>query len=294
MATNQYFNNFPKNITSEQLLIEDMVIEAIKISGMDVYYLPRTSRDEVDYLYGEDQLKQYITAVPIEMYLENVNGMDGEGDFISKFGLEVRDECTFLVSRRRSKQEVPTLIRPNEGDIIYIPLLYGFFEITFVEHENSQAMFYTLGRGRGANVYVYALKLKQLLFSNEIIQTGIAEIDGQIRNNYPRTSLNLVNISGKFLNDEIIYQGIDYANNTVEALVFDYIPNESIEVYRTIGSFSNNTITGLTSGATANVVLYSDMTTMDNAFEDIQDNNRIKVAAEPLIDFSQTNPFGEP
>ena len=92
MPTNFYFNNFPANqVTDEQLLVEDLVIESMQIHGMDVFYLPRTSRDQVDYLYGEDTLKQYVSAHPIEMYLENVSGMDGEGDFVSKFGLEIRD-----------------------------------------------------------------------------------------------------------------------------------------------------------------------------------------------------------
>ena len=103
MATNVYFNHFPKNVTSEQLLIEDLVIEAIKIYGMDVYYLPRSSRDEVDYLFGEDPIKQYTSAYPIELYLENVTGMDGEQDFISKFGLEIRDEIGLLMARSRFK-----------------------------------------------------------------------------------------------------------------------------------------------------------------------------------------------
>ena len=166
MATNVYFNPFPTNqITSEQLLVEDLLIEALKIYGMDIYDLPRSSRDEVDYIYGEDTLKQYVTAYPLELYMENVTGMDGEQDFISKFGLEIRDEVTLLVSRRRFAATVPQT-RPNEGDLIYMPLVQNFFEITFVEHENDQAMFYTLGRGRGANVYVYALKLKQFVFSN--------------------------------------------------------------------------------------------------------------------------------
>jgi hypothetical protein len=93
-----------------------------------------------------------------------------------------------LVSRRRFAATVPQS-RPNEGDLIYVPLIQNFFEITFVEHENDQAMFYTLGRGRGANVYVYALKLKQLVFSNELISTGIIEIDNQIRDIYPRTRI---------------------------------------------------------------------------------------------------------
>ena len=95
MPTNFYFNPFPLNqITSEQLLVEDLVIEAMQIHGMDVYYLPRSSRDSVDMLYGEDPLKEYRKAYPIEMYLEDVTGMEGEGDFISKFGLEIRDEMT--------------------------------------------------------------------------------------------------------------------------------------------------------------------------------------------------------
>lgn len=292
MGTNQYFNNFPKRISQEQTLIEDLVIESLKIHGMDLWYLPRTSRDEIDYLYGEDRLKQYINAYSIEMYLENIAGMEGEGDFISKFGLEIREECSLLVSRRRFKATVPDLIRPNEGDLIYIPLFQNFFEITFVEHENNQAMFFTLGRGRGGNVYVYALKLRQFLFSNEIIQTGVKEIDDQIKEHYPRTRLDLSDIVGKFLNDEIIYQGSTYKNRTVEALIYDFFPNEYTEVYRTIGNFTNTTITGLTSGATANVSIHSDMTPMDNAFEDIKDNNRIEIESDLIIDFSESNPFG--
>ena len=186
MATNVYFNPFPTSqITNEQLLVEDLVIEAMQMYGMDVYYLPRGTRDQVDYLYGEDTLKQYTTAYPIEMYMENITGMTGEQDFISKFGLEIRDEVSMLVSRRRWKATVPG-IRPNEGDLVYIPLVKNLFEITYVEHENDQAMFYTLGRGRQGNVYVYALKMKQYVFSEEIISTGIDEIDANIRDSYKK------------------------------------------------------------------------------------------------------------
>ena len=198
MATNFYFNNYPSNITNEQNLIEDLVIESLKIWGMDVFYIPRSSGDSVDYIYGEDRFKQYTKAYPIEMYFENVTGMDGEGDFASKFGLEIRDELQLVVSRRIFKSIVPQ-IRPNEGDLIFVPMVQNFFEITFVENEDNQAMFYTLGRGRGGNVYVYALKLKQFLFSNEFIQTGIDQIDSSIRSYYKTTKITLSNVSGKFL-----------------------------------------------------------------------------------------------
>lgn len=294
MPTNFYFNNFPANqVTSEQLLVEDLVIEAMQIHGMDVYYLPRSTRDEFDYLYGEDVLKQYRKAYPLEMYLEDVTGMEGEQDFISKFGLEIRDEVSLLVSRRRFAATVPQ-IRPNEGDLIYVPLVQNFFEITFVEHENNQAMFYTLGRGRGGNVYVYALKLKQLVFSNEIIATGITEIDGQIRDEYPRTRLTLSSVSGKFLNDETVYVGSNVAYSTAQALVYNFQPSSYIDVYRKIGMFANNTtLVGATSGATGTVLLASDTATMNDAFEDIIDNARIQTEGEVIVNWTEKNPFGE-
>ena len=297
MATNVYFNPFPSSqITSEQLLVEDLVIEAMQIYGMDIFYLPRSSRDQVDYLYGEDTLKQYVTAYAIEMYLENVTGMDGEQDFISKFGLEIRDELTFLVSRRRFAATVPSN-RPLSGDLIYIPLIRNIFEITHVEHENDQAMFYTLGRGRGGNVYVYGLKLKQYVFSNEIIQVGISEIDDQIRNYYPRTNVALsAGGTGQFINDEIVYQSANtLANATATAVVHDFTPNSQVTIIKTIGTFaSGGTIKGNTSGAIWTISASNDLVALDNAFEDIIDNNRIQAEANAIIDFTDTNPFGEP
>jgi len=293
MATNVYFNPFPTNqITSEQLLVEDLLIEALKIYGMDIYYLPRSSRNEVDYIYGEDTLKQYVTAYPLELYMENVTGMDGEQDFISKFGLEIRDEITLLVSRRRFVATVPQS-RPNEGDLIYLPLIQNFFEITFVEHENDQAMFYTLGRGRGANVYVYALKLKQFVFSNEIIQTGIEEIDDQIRDIYPRTRISLASGTGTFVDDEVVYQGPNVSYATAQAIVHDFAQNTRIDIIRVQGQFLSGNVRGATSNANWVISTISDTATMNTAFEDIIDNARIESEADGILDFTESNPFGE-
>jgi hypothetical protein len=291
MATNVYFNHFPKNVTSEQLLIEDLVIEAIKIYGMDVYYLPRSSRDEVDYLFGEDPIKQYTSAYPIELYLENVTGMDGEQDFISKFGLEIRDEIGLLMARRRFKQVVP-MTRPLEGDLIYVPLVTSFFEIMHVEHENDQAMFFTLGRGRAANVYVYALKLKQYVFSNEIVNTGVKEIDDNIRNYYPKTRISLTSGSGKFVNDEIVYQGTSLSSAAAQAIVYDFVPNSHIDIIRVQGSFTSGNVKGNTSSAQWIINTISDTSTMNTAFEDIIDNARIESEADGIMDWTETNPFG--
>jgi len=277
------------------LLVEDLVIEALKIYGMDVYYMPRTTRDQVDYLYGEDSLKEYRTAHALEMYLENVTGMDGEQDFISKFGLEIRDEATLLVSRLRFRYTVDGLTLPREGDLIFVPLLNNFFEITFVEHEDQQTMFYTLGRGRGGNVYVYALKMKQYVFSNEVIDTGVKMIDEQIHDYYPRTRVALNTGSGKFLNDEIIYQGTSLSTATAQAYVHDFAPNTHIDIYRVQGDFvSSANVVGNTSGAQWTITVISDAATMNNAFEDIFDNARIEASSDGIIDFTEQNPFGEP
>ena len=300
MPTNVYFNNFPTDqITSEQLLVEDLVIEAMQIHGLDVYYLPRTSRDSVDMLYGEDTLKQYVTAYPIEMYLENVTGMDGEGDFISKFGLEIRDELTLLVSRRRFKYATgaSNLFRPREGDLVYIPLIQNFFEISFVESDDDQAMFYTLGRGRGGNVYVYALKMKQFVFSEEVIDTGNDEIDAQVRDAYKRTQLTMAaGGSGTFVSDEIVYQGTTLANATFQSIAYDWsATTRKLNVIRTIGTFANNTLTkGATSGASFTSFGTANTSYNDNtAFEDIMDNSLIEGESDSIIDFSESNPFGE-
>jgi len=295
MATNFYFNPFPTSqITPEQLLVEDLVIEAMQMYGMDVFYLPRSSRDSVDFLFGEDTLKQYNTVFPLEMYMENITGMEGEQDFISKFGLEIRDEMTLLVSRRRFVATVPQ-IRPNEGDLIYVPLLKNLFEITFVEHENQQTMFYTLGRGRGGNVFVYALKLKQYVFSNEIISTGIAEIDDQVRDYYPRTKISLAaGGTGKYINDEIVYQGANLAYATAQAIVYDFTPNTHLDIILVQGTFASGNVYGNTSSANWNSITVDDTAYMNTAFEDIQDNARIESESDSIIDFSEVNPFGEP
>lgn len=272
------------------------MIEAMQIKGMDVFYLPRSTRDEIDYLYGEDTLKQYNFAYPIEMYLENVTGMDGEGDFISKFGLEIRDEVTLLLSRRRFSSTVPQN-RPKEGDLVYIPLVQNFFEITFVEHENDQAMFYTLGRGRDANIYVYALKLKQFNFSEEIIDTGIEEIDDQALESYRRTKFTLGAGTGKFIYKEKIYQGANLTNSTARGLVYSApTGNTELQVVQIIGSFAANTIViGDTSNARYTLTSTGDLTEIDNnIFEDIIDNKVIETEADSFIDFSENNPFGEP
>ena len=175
---NLYFNNFA--FSGEQRLIEDLIIESIKIYGMEVKYMPRTLIAE-DNLFGEDVLSQFNEAYNIEMYIKNVNGFDGDGDFLSKFGLEIRDEMTLTVSQRRFNDEIIVLedspfgqedseVRPLEGDLIYFPLNGKIFEVKHVEHE---AIFYQMG-----SLQTYDLRCELFEYSHEQFDTGISEIDG--------------------------------------------------------------------------------------------------------------------
>ena len=183
-----------------------------------------------------------------------------------------------------------------EGDLIYIPLMQNFFEVTFVEHENDQAMFYTLGRGRGGNVYVYALKLKQFVLSDELIQTGHTEIDEQAFDSYKRTRLDVpINGTGKFTVGEFVYQGNSLATANAVATVHTTVPGRHLDVVNVKGQFTVGvTIVGATSGATWALETAADDMPTDSVFEDVADNNIIQDEAGDILDFTEHNPFGEP
>jgi hypothetical protein len=197
LATNFFFNNFTNS--QEQILLEDLIIESIKIYGLDLIYLPRNT-GSVDVIWSEDPLRSYTTAVPVEMYIKNVEGFEGEGDFLSKFNLQIRDQITFTIARRVFSNEVGAADitvgdiareRPQEGDLIYFPLNKKIFEIRFVEHE---AIFYQLG-----SLQVYDLKCELFEYSNEFFKTGIPEVD-RLMENY---SLNL-DADGVLTEDDLL------------------------------------------------------------------------------------------
>jgi hypothetical protein len=222
MATNAYFNNF--SYGREQDLVEDLTIEAIKIYGHNLKYLPRTLVN-VDNAFGEDPASKFEEAIDIEMYIKNVEGFEGEGDLLSRFGLEIRDEMILTVARKRFDQTItsPKILtevgynlifetgdnkspsrqfltgskdtesfmletddyinvinRPQEGDLIYFPMVGKIFEIKFVEHEE---IFYQTGR-----LQTYDLRCELFQYSSETISTGNTEIDN-IETNY---SLNVL------------------------------------------------------------------------------------------------------
>ena len=180
MPVNHYFQG-GKGIgnAAEQRLHEDIIVEGLKIYGQDVYYLPRTLVNK-DLILGEDVSSRFDDSYLIEMYFENNTGFAGEQEIISKFGLEIRDDTSLMVSKRswtnlvgnKATQVGSSLSvtgRPNEGDIIYVPLMKSFFEILFVE---DQEPFFQLG-----NLPVYKLKVTRWEYASEKLDTGLQTID---------------------------------------------------------------------------------------------------------------------
>ena len=177
MATNLYFS---QKVKSEQNLYEDIIIESLKIYGQDVYYLPRDLVNE-DTILGDDPVSSFNSSHTVEMYIENTEGFEGEGDLFTRFGVEIRDEATFVVSRKRWEDTVKrydneiTSERPSEGDLIYLPLSNSLFQITHVEHEMP---FYQL-----SNLPVYKLRCQLYEYTGEDLDTGVDTID-DIENKY--------------------------------------------------------------------------------------------------------------
>ena len=249
-TVNHHFNNFTNSM--EQNLVEDLIIESIRIYGIECLYIPRTLVKE-DLLFGEDVLSKFSTAYPIEMYVKSVDGFEGDGTFLSKFGLEIRDQMILTMARRRFVEEVyvdgtdtvGTTDRPNEGDLIYFPLNNKLFEIKFVEHE---AIFYQMG-----SLQTYDITCELFEYSHERLDTGIAAID---------------NIETAQSGDMLAFQITDEAGNIFNMEDGSGMVQENYRIEDTDDSANNEFYTTQTTDLT-----------------DGSDNN--------FIDWTESNPFGE-
>lgn len=208
MATSVYFQNY--NITGEQDLLHNLVMESIRIYGVDMYYIPRELK-MFDKLYGEDASSEYNKAIMIEMYVKSVDGFTGDGNFMSKFGLEIRDQAVFSVAQRTFAQEVGIITsqtRPNEGDLIYFPLNDKCFKIMYVK---KQEFFYPLG-----TLPTWEVTVELFEYGNEKFNTGIPEID-KLQTNFSTDILAyaLVDENGDYLLTEngeyIIQESYDFS-----------------------------------------------------------------------------------
>ena len=309
MATNVYFD---PAVRSEQHLVEDLVMEALRFYGQDVYYIPRSVITKDDIL--NEEYSQYESAYTIEMYIANTQGFEGEGNLLSKFGLEIRDQATFVVSRRRFEQlvEIDSNAireeRPREGDLIYLPLSRSLFEIQFVEHEQP---FYQL-----QNLSTYQLQCELFEYSSEMFETGIREIDqfeelygaqyvieieGGVRGFRPGEKIEQVLGNGTVISGEVAFFAQTQEANPITGSV------RKGNLYLTQTRASDGSLTFWQEDN--NIASLDDETNTDWTISQVYDisaeglglpqdplaqNTQFEIEADAVIDFSEINPFGEP
>ena len=283
MATNSYFT---QGTTGEQDLIENLVIEQIKMFGKNVFYMPRTLVNE-DTTFTEDALSKFDDAYEIEAYIEDPTGFTGDGDLFTKFGVRISDQVTFIISRKRFTEAVDDnaqLIvegRPNEGDLVYFPMANKIFKIMFVEHEQP---FYQLGK-----IHVWGLKCELFEFSDEQFDTGVTAID-QIEQDFSVSiTINFATGgTGDFTVGEVVAGGT--SNITAEVKSWDST-NRQLQVFNRTGIFTiPETITGQSSSAAWTTASYN---TLNITSSEYVSNSSFETLADGIIDFSEGNPFGD-
>jgi hypothetical protein len=299
MATSPYFRH---NVRSEQNLYEDLIVESIKFYGQDVYYIPREVVHR-DMIFNDEILSRFAFAYKVEMYIQNVEGYDGDGDLFSKFGVEIRDAVTFALSRRRWNREIRSYqtetdtskyYRPREGDVIHLPMSNSTFEIMSVKDENP---FYQLG-----NLPIFSLRCELFEYSGEDFDTNIGAIDQMEQFGAYQYRLTLDSASNGFQANEIVTQ----VNNTytIQGEVVNWNDSDLHLYLAHVGATNDSdyrtfTLTSQITGGDLNSVATP---TLIQEMQDIQLGSPggssglvsdFDISAFEFIDFSESNPFGD-
>lgn len=278
MPTNVFFNHAVK---TEQNLYEDLIVEALRFYGHEVYYLPRKIVERDDIL-NEDVQSSFDDAYSVEMYLENTDGIAEQGDLMSKFGVYVQEEATFIISVRSwerfvsTNENLETSLRPNEGDIIYFPLSGSMFEIRYVEDSNP---FYQVGK-----LFVFKMRCTLFEYSNEDFETGTAADNIEADMGYA-SEFTLESVTGSFE----IGEDIQHNSVTIGEVIGWYQDNVSIRSL-TKDLRVGDVLTGSSSGATGTISVVKDNMDFDDGVsqnDDFEGNNT------DYLDFSEINPLGE-
>tara|TARA_A100001234_G_scaffold220921_1_gene235095 strand:+ start:854 stop:1717 length:864 start_codon:yes stop_codon:yes gene_type:complete len=279
MPTSPYFPTFHGGTTGEQGLVQDLVDEQIKLFGSDVKYIPRVMIQ--DDVLNDVVLSRFEDIYVVEMLLQNVEGFGGMGaELVSKFGLRITDEATFIVSVNRwsevdaANPQLPD--RPNEGDIIHYPLTGDNYEIKFVEKEMP---FFQLGK-----VYFYTITAEIMERGNTIFDTGDAAVDQLEREAYT-FPITLINVTGTFSEGEDFTSSGGASGTVVD---FDSATGKLTVVYPKGAFQENETITG--PNGTGTIQSFTTITVESVQYDD---NAIIEFKADDVIDFSERNPFGE-
>ena len=322
MAVNKHFHTSNvAAIATEQSLYADLVAEAIQIHGHDVYYLDRTLVAE-DTVLGEDALSKFNTQSLIEMYMENSDGgYAGEQELMSQFGLQNLSEATFVVSKTRFQEKTKQIQietstdstssgsiqleagsisesalsgdifyiinetdatdsdRPLEGDAIYHPVLKKLFEINFVDHDEP---FHQLD-----NNPVYKMRCRLFDYGSETLETGITEIDAI------EDSLSIASSEYQITleNASVVGEGLTVDRSYTSDITYVTVDATTVSVGDDPSSFGESII--LETGDNE-YIISEDYYIGDYVNDKTAQNELFDTLDDTVLDFSESNPFGEP
>ena len=299
---------FSQAVKSEQNLYEDLIVESLQIYGQDIYYVPRTLVNR-DSILGEDPASKFDDAYLMEAYIENTDGFEGAGDLMSKFGLEIRDEATFIISRRVWERLVGkfssnvTDPRPQEGDVIFLPMTNSFFEINYVEDDSP---FFQL-----SNLPIYRMQCSLFEYADEDFDTGIEDIDLKTGQSAYQVFMD-VTVSG----NNHFEVGENVSQTVATGVVVTGEVAQRTKSSPTVGTYgiSNIGVTGsagvakdfIVSGTAALTGSNTGYTGTITKIYDVSDNTQtftsdggaenvaLELEADSFIDFTESNPFGDP
>ena len=301
---------FSERYRPEQNLLEDLLIESMKIVGHDVFYIPRKIVKQ-DFILNEDVISSFDASFLIEMFVESVDGFEGDGDLMTKFGLETRDQITLVCSRRRWNALIGRhgytndAVRPREGDLIYIPLTGGIFEIKFVEDKSP---FFQLGGTGDTKAVIPTFKLTCELFeySGQEIDTGVDDIDA-IQIGHTQSIRAVLDFDGEVhdLGETLTFTLPSGVTGEAELLQYEHTEAGSIANFGTLtfddGEFHSltigTTVEGQTTGTTSIITSLIGLESGDAALynnDSLTQNSSFEVIGNNYIDFSESNPFGDP
>lgn len=287
MATNPYFK---QGVRSEQSLYEDIIIEGLKMYGQDVYYLPREIINK-DNVFLDDVPSRFGSSYKVEMYIENTEAFEGEGDLFTKFGIELRDQANFIVSRKRWKNLVGSRLaeknfRPREGDLIYLTLSQSIFEIRRVETETP---FYQLSQ-----LPTFRMQCELFEYNDEDFDTGIDAIQKVEEESAYQVELTMDSAAGYDVGETVLQV---YDTYNMKGEIVDWSDSDKVlqlaHVGATDGKFHTFTtaqpVVGQTSGATSTPTFIQELQKIQaDAQNTIFDNFE-----SDFLDFSESNPFGD-
>jgi hypothetical protein len=283
---NQYFDYF--NDVQMQNLYRDLIEQCVDMFGLNSSYIPRESQSKVDLIFGDDPTKKFGNSYPVVVMIENSNAFDG-GDIFSKFGMTITKSVNLLIGANNFIEGTANTVgpRPREGDLIWLKPFQALYEITYV---NQDKFFYAFGN---KNFYGYSLGCEEFRYNNEVVDTGIDEIDDKIRTITTAYKAQMGSGNLTYQIGESVYQGPSFVEASATAEVISWHkPTGNLVLSQTVGIFVPNVnVIGLESNAS---FILQSVNVLDNVNDALDNNDQLRQEADNFVNFIPTNPFGDP